>query len=115
MPPKIDYVKPVELTDMLVEATGEDKRDIESVIQKYHEIIQDLLAEGRSVKLSGLFRLVVVNCKGGAGINNYGKRIQKKPYKKVKTVLTYALREKLGEEFVRYKTKDEEDLENGDK
>ena len=106
MPAKVEYINHNEIVSETARETGEDRRDVERVIGKYNEIIQNLLAQGKSVKISGLFRLVVVECKGVTGLDNYGRRVEKKPYKKIKPILTYALRKRLGEEFT--ESKDEE-------
>jgi nucleoid DNA-binding protein len=107
MPTKVEYVNHADIITMTANVTGEDRRDVERVIGKYNEIIQDLLSSGKSVKLAGLFRLAIVECKGVTGLNNYGQKVDKKPYRKIKPILCNALRRRMGEEFE--KSKDEEE------
>jgi len=66
------------------EITKDDVRDVQYVLDVYHELLRVSIIGQEEIKITNLYTIDVVDCKGKLAKNNKGIWTNIKPYKKIK-------------------------------
>lgn len=74
------------------EITQDDTRDVQYVLDVYHELLREAIIKEEKIKITNLFVIETINCKGKQSKNNKGNWTTIKPYNKIKVTPSYNIK-----------------------